>query len=392
MANAIRSSGSLPITYNEVSNNGISLVPGSGPGKLKIKKANNIPDFIAGPTALNSSNVQDYNKCQEWYKKRDAYIEKAEELLLRHEKGEIGKIKYLFKYLPPAIKITNYHQKIMKFEASRELSSDEGKGITFKAEHYPPRKGYQCKLAALALLDAYFAEKYSIESIPLLAQKKPVTSLRKLAKELIGSRQGEVLQFSDLIKLAEHIGYKVTALSPRHAQELGRIIEENVEKKGLIYFYKVGHGDRQITSKDGLYAISTQETDFYMEQSEEHATVISKRFNDGKLTINHWGKKFAGIPEDLLFKSSRMLKSTRNAEYYKRTERKLLVDPKKDVTGKYKYEPYQSYIEPGLETAKKSGFFIKTIQPAPGSGFKGLMLIIEPDENHKRWQHHTANA
>lgn len=262
--------------------------------------------------------------------------------------------------------------KLVKgYELAREVHSI---GFDFKADNYPPHRGNFSKISSLALLDARFSELMGKNKLPLLAEKSAPVSLRKIAK-LFGSLQGEILQANDLKKLAEFIGYKVDIVSPQTAEDFSNCIKNNVADKGVIVFYSADvHSLYGINEEDGF-------------QFTENSSVVSRYDAERNVcTLNHWGEKFPGTPVDMLFNSSRSLDKTLHQEAYdvgKTKGRHLHTDPVITPEGmpQYKY--------PNTDKTWALGHNIKfkqSIHPANNSGFKGLVMMIEPNKDHQRWQ------
>lgn len=249
----------------------------------------------------------------------------------------------------------------------------EGVGIDYKARHLPPVKGSHGKLAALALVDAYFAEKYAVINYPLLAEGRDVMSLRRIAK-ILNSCQGEVLERSLLESIAKDIGYNVQMLYPENIEDFTKLLRQNIESKGLISFYTASH----------LLSPAINPT---CNELMENATVIT-RYNeqDHTCTVIHMGKQHTNVPLSLLFESNQNLVNTRNPEYYSLDNKKKvrLRDPVGTFITRSKYPPVEEK-EVLLLNSRYGKEYLKTITPAAGSGFKGLLMVLEPNMNDLRW-------
>lgn len=378
--------------------------------KLEILTVKNCSDNSVFPSVKPSFYKKGKKEIQNLYELREKILDDLRANNKVFEGGHFifqtvakSRIEILTRFL------TAVHLEINKFEMARELYSDEGIGIRFEAGDAPPRKGHHCKLAALALLDAYFARQKGVNKIPLLAQKQAEAgiSFRKLAKILFGSVQGEVLQVNDYMKLFELIGYDVKLCKANNLEDLFALIMEYGKDHGIIYFYQVDFKDVSEGYVNALFGISTKKTTHQIQEFREHATVISKCYpgedKSGKnavVTINHWERSFVGVPLYLLMESNLTLVKTRSPEYYvQNADIKLHDTPEKspgtplDESYKYKIRTQDAIAEisePNSDLPETHQTFKKSKTPAEGSGFQGVIMFAKPNENHIRWKEENA--
>lgn len=378
---------------------------------------------LPGPPVTDSYYTENRPKIEEWYKERNNDIDVFGQqhfacwLLDKpvHSAG-LPKITEITK-----VQIDKLHRNIMVFEKARDRFSEEGKGIRFMPDDYPPIKGDYSELEALALLDAYFARKEGVEKIPLLAQKKPVTSLRKITKELNNSIQGEVLQTGDFVKVAKFIGYDVKLMMPDSLLALNNLIEEHIGEWGVIYFFQTDPSVEWNGTEETLYNINSLDVNNVVTniKSYEQAAVIARIYKgeykigqdnvydweNAIVTLEYSGESHPGIPLKYLYLSNHVLTATHDPLYYlKMNDIKLSAPPQNEnKTGntdqtflEYKYnllapvprdpDTVKKITELNSEEAEKKFSLIKTITPVEDSGFRGVIMFIKPDENHSRWK------
>jgi len=334
----------------------------------------NISDILKNIVPMES------NKLVELVKKRDETHIQMREKVFQAYNEKFGNEKLKAESHALAQKLKEYNPVIRNQELLYEAT--HGTGIHFKEKYIAPRRGEHCKLVSLSQLDAFFADRMDKFPVPFLKEHHFGVSLRQIAKEE-GSLQGEILESTTLKKIAERIGYKVEMVRPENLTEFKDCLKNNVNDKGIIIFYALETDDLYHIYDDRFFA-SNRSLDIF-----EHASVISWYDSEREIcTLNHWQEKYPGIPVELLYKSNQSLKETRAPEFYSLSEPKLHLssDNSHPQSGKrlYKYHIEQNSQ---LWSVKQKKYIdnMKTITPARGTGFKGLVMLIEPDKNHCRW-------
>ncbi|MGP3593610.1 hypothetical protein [Vagococcus sp. WN89Y] len=331
-------------------------------------------------SVLKNISPMEPGKLVELVKKRDdAHIQLREkQVQSRREHYRNEKLKTECRALKQ--KLSEYNPIIRNQELLYEAT--HGTGIHFKQEHIAPRRGEHCKLVSLSQLDAYFAERMGKHALPLLKEHHYGVSLRQMAKEE-GSLQGEILQSTTLKKIAEKIGYSVEMVRPENLIEFKDCLKNNINDKGIIIFYALETDDLYDIYDDRFFANHNSVETF------EHASVISWYDSEREIcTLNHWQEKHPGIPVELLFKSNQSLKASRMKEFYSPSaqENHLYMDYKDPQTGKRLYKYRIEHTEQYWNVKERKNIeHLQTISPVPGTGFKGLVMLIEPDKNHPRW-------
>ncbi|UXK10727.1 hypothetical protein NYP80_10175 [Erwinia pyrifoliae] len=265
------------------------------------------------------------------------------------------------------------NREIIKYEL--KYSQSNCVTVELKEDFYPPRRGEHCKIYALALVEAFYADSMAIKKIPLLAEKGNVESIRKIAKKF-NSVQGEVLQSSDLKKIAEYMGYEVELINLRTSSELSEYIEKYIGDSGLITFFRF--------NPDMPYGMMLDSSHIESGQSE-HAAVISGFDKKRNIcTLNDRKGALMGVPIEDLFLSGNGLLTTRSQESYRTdfaSKRSLCDAGQIESRGRHAYK-YPVILEESDNNAK----FMTTIVPTEASGFKALLMRLKPNLEHERWK------
>lgn len=249
------------------------------------------------------------------------------------------------------------------------------------------QNGHICKLAALANLDLLYATERGIANIPLRKNRSGYytsqvnhhhsgvanTSIRETAKKY-DSRQGEILQVSDLQSVAHEMGYQVTTLRPLTIDECRTTIAQHIEHgTPLLTFFQVSK--REGPARHGWPRSGGTET------TEHAALVVGIDTGEDTVDLAHWGQVFPRIPLSDLFGSMDALADVRKPEVYERT---ALV---RDERARNTYKKYDIANEPPSDI--QAGVAAGTIRPSvvpTKEGFRNMLLVVEPDESHQRWK------
>lgn len=283
--------------------------------------------------------------------------------------------------------VTQAHSSTLSKIYSVSNSNIYKMSCPFNREDLPiSNRGGHCEIAALATIDSRQARIYGVPKMPLLAQKQDVISVRNIAKRH-NSAQGEVMQINDFKGIAEEMGYEVTILRPENQDMFINIIKSHtIADKPIVVLYSFDSNN-----KHGINLNS------YSKPFMRMPSVISE-FNEKKetVTLNHYGRVREKIPVKDLFTSMNNLPDTNSKikfiaykkdeelegaelEYVKKV-RKHLTD--NDVcTLTCKYTEYRN----SFYNISKIERVVESVTPIPGSGFKNVVVSIEPDKKHSRW-------
>lgn len=231
----------------------------------------------------------------------------------------------------------------------------------------PSQGGETCKPTALAALDAYFAQKYGVGSIPLRKRmaggsnsgpgERPI-SVRQIAKAN-GSRQGEILQADMFQRVAQEMGYEATVHRPADIKEFRETVMDSIaDRKPLVAFFPV-HRETDLPTRN-------------FDGGNEHAALIVgyDRERD-TVDLAHYESLYEAVPMKKLYRSMQKLPSTREQEIYQHTGN--------SVSGRTrKYSLVRSADDSDSQ-------FLYSIVPEQGSGFKNTLFVMSPDPAHDRW-------
>ncbi|MFM2344103.1 MAG: hypothetical protein RLZZ210_713 [Pseudomonadota bacterium] len=262
------------------------------------------------------------------------------------------------------------HDDIYKFNLDKLKLQQQAKILSVKPIL---QFGATCKLVTLGqILEYYLQDKatpvyknshgrYS----KYMPKNISITSIRELAKKIIGSLQGEILDYRLFIKLAEHLGLNAKVEEPKSLDEYRKSIVYGLEnKQGLATFFSVSTRDRSHSN------VFTKENSKESELFEHIAMVTGYDPNTDKVRLTHWGNHYWQPISDV-YTSSCNLVETRSIEYYK-----LLKSDDENYKPEWKYKQ----ITPSeYEAIKQSNQNIEvkvTPQPEQGTGFKGKLITL----------------
>lgn len=249
------------------------------------------------------------------------------------------------------------------------------------------QNGHICKLAALANLDLLYATESGIANIPLRKNRSGYytsqinhhhsgvanTSIRETAKKY-DSRQGEILQVSDLQSVAREMGYEVTTLRPLTVDECRTAISKHIEHgMPLLTFF-------QVSKRDGPARHGWPRSGG-SEMIEHAALVVGIDTGEDTVDLAHWGQVFPRIPLSDLFASMDALADVRKPEVYERT---ALV---RDQRARNTYKKYDIVNVPpsDIPAAVAAGTARPSVVPTK-EGFRNMLLVVKPDKSHQRWK------
>lgn len=256
--------------------------------------------------------------------------------------------------------------------------------------------GHICKITALANVDNYYSQHYSVENIPSRKNKKLIypnelnqhtkskdasISVRELAKNY-DSVQGEILRFEDLKKIANDMGYSTNTISPKSPKDFSfQVTDQLLKGKPLVAFFAVEKND------DELFGLPTPLFD-----NNEHAClIVGVNTKNETIVIAHWGMILEGIPIDIFFNSMCALPSTRQQEFYIKTGQTP------NSRSYVKYEPLPSNRPlAGITNSAQApntntNTIIKSITPEENTGFNNKLLVLTPDLSNERWARKTTD-
>lgn len=233
--------------------------------------------------------------------------------------------------------------------------------------------GHTCKTTALGNIDRHFAAQHNIAAIPVNKNSKKNRvadstnqsatetgiSIRRLAK-YHRSRQGEILNSTDLCGIASDLGYTSEILSPTNLQDFRSLVVQCIQRNlPLTTCFAV---NRRTGLPDRRY------------EDNEHACVICGIDQEADtLDIAHWGAVFTKVPIADMFAFMNSLPDTREQEFYARTA----AHDRGEIL-KYR-------LTDADFTSERSDDFLPSIIPEENSGFKNKVFLFCPDLSHSRW-------
>ncbi len=211
-----------------------------------------------------------------------------------------------------------------------------------------PHTKHHSKIAAVAAIDATFANKLGFEKVPLYKKDSAMLSMRELAKRH-GSLQGELLEVSQLASMLSDLGYEYDLVDCESYTVFKSSIEAQLQQDTLVIgFFKVEH-------ENGSYGKK------YDIESEVAAIIHGINTETGVLNVTYHDKERAFSVRDF-YQATSVLPEERKPEYY---------IPCSTFGEKYQLAKTQGDSSLVNESAKKS------ITPVPRSGFQKKLFIIK---------------
>jgi hypothetical protein len=234
--------------------------------------------------------------------------------------------------------------------------------------------GHNCKITAIAAVDAYFANLVNFAPIPLHKNKTSAISIRQISKTK-GSLQGELLEARQLSEIFTDLGYKTQVVDFVNNREIFETtVKETIQSGNLI----IACFAAKRNSEGGV--------SLYYENNEHAAILhgfgeINENDKSTRLFITHWDKEQVTYFKDF-FNSCMQLPETRNPEYYVNI---------KNYDKKKKYDLVK-------KIAPNDPRYRTSLRPTKTSGFRGKLFVIKRPElenirearNHLTQLHHLA--
>jgi hypothetical protein len=290
--------------------------------------------------------------------------------------------------------------------------SNENKTTNFDISYSKRIKGIQqiggtCKLTALAnaeillkrqnRLPVYANSKGKYTDLPVHEQAHNSTekykSLRQMAKQEIGSLQGEVLTIQDLTKLFRKRNFRCKTKQPKDVKAYTKTILQGLKQnKAIVAFYAY---DELL-----LKGLNDNNTDPRQLENQEHAVVITGYNAKGDMI------KITGISsnpsmqqndkwvkiEDL-YNASQKLTPYRQAEFYKKDT--STNDPRKYAILPYDEIDKVSQNDIDTQEIRKTKTPRQKTHMGESTGFQGKLLIADngsPTANIIKQDYKTRKA
>ncbi len=270
--------------------------------------------------------------------------------------------------------LKQFNQGLYKFNIDKLNLSPKKQALILSVKPIQ-QFGATCKLVTLGqILEYYFQDKAQAvyknshgrynKYMPFNAS---VTSIREIAKKVIGSVQGEVLDYKLFVKLADHLGLNAKINEPKCVDEYRKDIIEGLNKKqGIAAFFSVSTRDRAHGN------VFTGENSKESELFEHIAMITGYDPNTDKVRLTHWGNHYWQPVRDV-YESSSNLVETRSIEHYK-----LLKPSDENYKVEWKYKQITPSEYEAIKNSNQNVEIKVTPEPAKGNGFRGKLIFLTP--------------